>query len=606
MTDLESRLRQQETVVELGQQALSGAPLDALMNDAVRRVTAALDLDISAIFDLESEGRGFVLSAAWGFPSELVGTARVGAGFESAVGFALLASGPLVVEDLGAETRFNASPLVREHGVTCGVWVTIDGRPKPRGALAALSRGRRRFTPDEIHFLRAVANVLASAVERERAGRENEDLFIRERQARAQGESARERAAFLSNISRVLASSLDYERTLQNIARLAVPYAADGCIVDMVQPDGTLRRVAVAGLDRAAEELAYEMLRRYPPAPGGPHPMMVVVRTGRSIVLPEISDELLVAAAHDAEHLRLARGLGLTSALIVPIQARGRMLGALSFVSGRSGRRYSAIDLDFAEDLAHRAALAADNARLYQDAERARADAEAANRAKDDFLATLSHELRTTLTSILGWTRLLRTDRLSPDSRERALESIERNAAWQVRLIEDLLDVSRIAAGKVDLRLAPVEVRGVLEAAADIVGPDAAAKGVRLDTALAADLGTIRADAARIGQVVGNLLVNAVKFTPTGGRVDLRASREPGFVRIDVVDTGIGIAPELLPRVFDRFSQGGSELAGRPAGLGLGLAIVRDLVELHGGTVGVASEGHGRGSTFTVVLPAMS
>lgn len=310
--------------------------------------------------------------------------------------------------------------------------------------------------------------------------------------------------------------------TLANVTRLAVPYVADGCIVDMLEPDGAIRRVAVAGLDRAVEALAREVVRRYPPDPAGPHPVMVAIRTGQPIVLPDISDELLAAATTDPEHLELARGLGLRSAIVAPIRARGRTLGAVSFVSVRDARRFSDADLPFAEDLAHRAALAVDNARLYQEAERSRADAETANRAKDELLATLSHELRTTLTSVLGWGRLLRTGRLSPDARDRALDSIERNASAQVRLIEDLLDVSRIAAGKLELRVGPVEIGGTLAAAIDVVRPEAAAKDVRVEASIAPDLGVIRGDAARIEQIV---------WEPADERREVHGRRRPRHAR---------------------------------------------------------------------------
>lgn len=603
MTDLEGRFRQQQAVVELGQRALASVPLAALLDEASRLVAYTLEIDLVGIFEPDADRRSFALRAGVGWDLTVLGTARLPGGFRSAAGFALLASGPVVSDDLKAETRFDPGPVLTQHGAASGVWVAIEGRAKPHAVLAALARGPRRFDPAELQFLRACAHVLASAVERDRSTRENEELVLRERMARAQAESAHERATFLSNASRVLASSLDYEVTLENVTRLAVPYVADGCIVDVLDQDGAVRRVAVAGLDRAVEELAREVIRRYPPAPDGPHPVMVVIRTGRPIVLSDIPDELLAAATVDAEHLKLARGLGLKSAIVVPIRARDRTLGAVSFVSVRDSRRFTDADLPFAEDLAHRAALAVDNARLYQEAERSRADAESANRAKDDFLAILSHELRTTLTSVLGWGRLLRTGRLSPEARERALDSIDRNASAQVRLIEDLLDVSRIAAGKLELRLGAVEIAGTLAAAIDVVRPDAAAKDVRLDASVADDVGVVRGDAARIEQIVWNLLTNAVKFTDAGGRVALTATREGAQIRIVVSDTGAGIPAELLPYVFDRFRQGRPPGAASSSGLGLGLAIVRDLVKLHGGTVDVQSEGVGRGATFTVRLP---
>jgi CheY-like chemotaxis protein len=233
----------------------------------------------------------------------------------------------------------------------------------------------------------------------------------------------------------------------------------------------------------------------------------------------------------------------------------------------------------------------------------ARADAEEANRLKDEFLATLSHELRTPLTAILGWARLLRSGRLDERSGARALEIIERNADAQNQLIEDILDVSRIITGKLALHVEPVEPVAVIEAAVEAVRPAAEAKRVELNIMVSPEMGLVSGDAARLRQVVWNLLTNAVKFTPEGGRVEVRVERADSHVRIKVSDTGEGIDPEFLPYVFDRFRQADASTTRKRGGLGLGLAIVRYLVELHAGTMSAESEGLGRGAIFTVILP---
>jgi PAS domain S-box-containing protein len=233
----------------------------------------------------------------------------------------------------------------------------------------------------------------------------------------------------------------------------------------------------------------------------------------------------------------------------------------------------------------------------------ARADAEEANRLKDEFLATLSHELRTPLTAILGWARLLRSGQLDERSGARALEIIERNADAQNQLIEDILDVSRIITGKLTLHVEPVEPVAVIEAAVEAVRPAAAAKRVELNIMVSPEMGLVSGDAARLRQVVWNLLTNAVKFTPEGGRVEVRVERADSHVRIKVSDTGEGIDPEFLPYVFDRFRQADASTTRKRGGLGLGLAIVRHLVELHAGTMSAESEGLGRGAIFTVILP---
>jgi len=235
----------------------------------------------------------------------------------------------------------------------------------------------------------------------------------------------------------------------------------------------------------------------------------------------------------------------------------------------------------------------------------ARRQSEEANRLKDEFLATVSHELRTPLTAILGWAHMLRTGQYAFDRRAgAALETIERNARAQAQIIDDLLDVSRIITGKLRLDVRAVEPDSFIDAAVEAVRPAAEAKGVRVQKLMDAGLASVSGDPVRLQQVVWNLLSNAIKFTPSGGRVQVRMERAGSHIEIAVSDTGIGIAPDFLPHVFDRFRQADGRTTRRHGGLGLGLAIVRHLVELHGGTVRAESEGEGHGSTFTVTLPA--
>ena len=236
----------------------------------------------------------------------------------------------------------------------------------------------------------------------------------------------------------------------------------------------------------------------------------------------------------------------------------------------------------------------------------ARAQAENANRLKDEFLATLSHELRTPLTSILGWAGLLRTGKLDAATSAQALDTIERNARTQAQLIEELLDVSRIISGKLSFDMKTVNLASVIESAINVVRPAAQAKHIDIVYDCASQPGPVSGDPARLQQVVWNLLFNAVKFTPEGGRVEVRLERAGSHVRVLVSDTGKGISPEFLPHVFDRFRQADSSSTRTHGGLGLGLAIVRHLVEFHGGTVAADSEGEGLGATFSVTLPLMA
>jgi PAS domain S-box-containing protein len=256
-------------------------------------------------------------------------------------------------------------------------------------------------------------------------------------------------------------------------------------------------------------------------------------------------------------------------------------------------------------DISDRKSVEAQREELLAFAERARHEAEAASRAKDEFLATISHELRTPLSPILAWSRMLREGGLEPERASHALEVIERSARTQAQLIEDLLDVSRIMAGKMRLDVRPVMLAPIVERALEVVRPSADAKGLRLHVVLDSEAGAVLGDDGRLQQVVWNLLANAVKFTPKGGRVQVSLARVDSHLEVAVADTGEGMDAEFLPHVFDRFRQADASMTRNQGGLGLGLAIVRHIVEAHGGRVRAESAGRGRGSTFVVELPLM-
>ena len=438
----------------------------------------------------------------------------------------------------------------------------------------------------------------------ERKVAEEERLhLIREQTARAAAEASERRAAFLADAGISLTSSLDYHTTLARLVRLAVPFMADWCALDVRDEDGTVRRVEVAHADAAKEDLGRQLMA-FSPDPEGEDPQARVMRTREPFLAPECNDEMLAGLVRDGEARRALRAGG-SSMMVIPLVARGRPLGALTFLSPHSSRTYGRLDLELAEELGRRAALAADNAWLYRSSQEARKGAERANRAKDEFLATLSHELRTPLTPILGWTVMLRSGTLDQAGMLRGLEVIERNVRAQTQLIEDLLDVSRIVTGKLRVEVRPIDLVPVVEAGLDAVRPSAEAKEIQLDVKLEPIDSKVLADPDRLQQVVWNLASNAVKFTPKGGRMEVRLSRAESHVHLSVKDNGKGISADFLPYVFDRFRQADSTSTRKYGGLGLGLAIVRHLVELHGGTVHAESEGPDRGATFTVRLPLM-
>jgi signal transduction histidine kinase/ActR/RegA family two-component response regulator len=338
-------------------------------------------------------------------------------------------------------------------------------------------------------------------------------------------------------------------------------------------------------------------------------PERFVIEAGRGaggVVLasghPFRSGDMAQEEGFGEEYRRRIEAEGIVATLVVPIVLEGRLEGLL-YVHRRTPRPFTDRAESVLLQLAEYAAIAIHNMRTLAHARQMRAEAEAASRMKDEFLATLSHELRSPLQPLLNWAYLLRSSHAEPASAERALDAIERSTKTLGQLIEDLLDVSRIVTGKLRLHTRPVRPAAVVRAAIEAVEPATLAKEVTLEAQIEPDLPPVLVDPDRLQQVLWNLLSNAIKFTPKGGHVTVTAARRESAVRFTVSDTGVGIKPEFLPHVFERFRQAESSTTRAYGGLGLGLAIVRHLVELHGGTVAVHSEGEGRGTTFTVHLP---
>jgi PAS domain S-box-containing protein len=414
--------------------------------------------------------------------------------------------------------------------------------------------------------------------------------------ARALEERNRRQVAFLSRLTTNFALSLEPSQILASLAELSVPYFADWCAVDMVQPNGHIERLAQVHVDPAKEEMVTQLRRIYE-NPASPMSPTHVIRTGKpGIVLDVTEQDLLDASGGSAERLSVLRNLELSSYVCVPLKTYGRVVGAVTMARSISGRRFDEEDVRVAEDAASRTAMAVDNARAYE-------QLQIANQVKDEFLATLSHELRTPLNAILGYARMLRAGILKQDRRTQAVETIERNAATLTQMVEDVLDVSRIAAGKIRLHVEPVDLSVVLRDALATVAPAAEARGVRLESILESQVGAVSGDPDRLQQVIWNLLSNAVKFTPRGGRVQTRLQRVDSHVEVTVSDTGIGIREDFLPHLFERFRQGDSSTTRAHGGLGRGLAIAQRIVELHGGRIKAFSPGEGQGATFRVELP---
>jgi PAS domain S-box-containing protein len=539
---------------------------------------------------------------------------------------------------------------------------------------------------------------------------------------------------FLDRVSKVLSSSLDYETTLGSVARMTVPHMADWCGIDIIDAGGVARHVVTAHTDPAMVEWAEELYRRYPVAPDSPGGTPNVMRIGRSEFYPRISDEMLVATASNEEHLALLRKIGFSSVMIIPLIARNRTLGAISLVSSSPTHHFDAGDLALAEELAHRAAIAVDNARLYRQAEeqrerlrvtlasigdavittdtsgritfmnlaaesltgwthdeaaghelmevftiideesrrtiespvprvfrdddtitlahhtilvnregaeipiddscapirnadgeidgmilvfrddssrrqaeqslrQAKEAAESINHAKDRLLAVLSHELRTPLTPALGAVQMMAAIPDLPEELRMFIDIIQRNIEVETQLIDDLLDLTWLQQGTVEIQCESLDLHLLLEQVAEFCRHEIEGKEMQLQMQLHALRHRVKGDHARLQQSFRNIIANAVKFTPEGGTIVIRTGNSgPGTIRVEIEDNGIGIDQSSLNRIFDPFEQEEQTIYRHYGGLGLGLAISRALIELHGGRVSVRSAGKDRGTTFVVEL----
>jgi len=443
----------------------------------------------------------------------------------------------------------------------------------------------RRFTPEELSLLDTMGTLGAPALERAQR-------YEAERAARLEAEASDARHRLLAEVSAVLASRTDPQLTLPEVARRLVPGLADASAVHLAEADGRPACIAVAHAVASLQQPLLELCEASQRGAGS----ATIARCFRGNEPARLEDVAVWrgSAAPGAE-AELLGTLGFTGGLSVPLQARGRFVGRLALFTCGSSRPPGSDDLAFAMELAERIALALDNALLLSEAQRL-------NRVKDEFLAMLSHEMRTPLGAVLLWTDLLATESLGAGA-ARAAEMIGRSTRSLAQLIEELLDVSRIVAGKLTIDPHSTMLRELLEQVVEAARPAAAAKSVNLSSSLRGSFPVVWADSNRLRQVFDNVIQNAIKFTPAGGEIAVSLEPVDGRARVRVRDTGVGMRPQLLPVVFERFRQGDSSSTRVQGGLGLGLTIAQHIVELHEGRISAWSEGEGRGSTFTIELP---
>ncbi|WP_392530898.1 PAS domain S-box protein [Nostoc sp. C117] len=484
--------------------------------------------------------------------------------------------------------------LLQSLGICSLMVIPVRSRGQLFGAISFFTaESGRHYEHTDLALAEDIARRAATAID-------NARLYQETQQAKQAAERSMNRTVLLQSITAALSEALTPQQVgdvVMNQGILALGATA-GSVVLLTEGNTTLKVVQAIGYPQSL----IDAWASFPIT--APNPIAETVRTKKPIFVENFAENV---AALMANYASLANAVAITRTnawASIPLIAEGKAIGALGF-SFATAQAFKEEDRGFMLTLGQQCGQAIARAQLYEAEKAARAQSETANRIKDEFLAVLSHELRTPLNPILGWAKLLRTRKFDETTKIRALETIERNAKLQTQLIEDLLDVSRILQGKINLNLHAVDLKIAIAAAQETVRLAAEAKSIEIQTVLSHDIGKVLGDGDRLQQVMWNLLSNAVKFTPSGGRVEVRLEQVGLDAQIQVIDTGKGIIPEFLPHVFDYFRQADAKTTRVFGGLGLGLAIVRHLVELHGGTVEADSLGEGKGATFTVKLPLL-
>jgi signal transduction histidine kinase len=477
----------------------------------------------------------------------------------------------------------------RASGWQCSVWPVIA----PDGRAEAVGLEIREVAPPDpaIALQRQVAEQLLLGA-------------LRERGLAEYAESARRRSAFLAEAGRLLAQSVDQASTLLALTKLALPTLDAWCIVDILEEGGAIHRLGIYHPDPEKQKLAQQLEATWLPQSADPFGAPAMLRDARTVAITKDIEATLAASAHGAENLHILRQLGIGSLLTVPLVARKRLLGAITFVSAQRASSYRLEDVQLAEDLAARGALALDNAQVYDLALALKRTAETANEAKTAFLGAMSHELRTPLNAIGGYIELIDMGLRGPvTQRQRAdLARVKTNQQHLALLITEILTFARVGSGRVSYQITDVKACETMQHAIELVEPLFGQKGLTFDGISGDQSIVARGDPERVTQILVNLLSNAIKFTAAGGHVSADCGATADAVTLRVSDTGMGIAAEKHETIFEPFIQLKEGLPDRAGGVGLGLAISRDLARAMKGELTVESAA-GKGAQFTLTLP---
>jgi signal transduction histidine kinase len=564
------RRRQLEAVREVTAWLASETDLATLLERISRLATELLGVRSVAVY-LWDEASETLIPGAWHGYGDWLGTLRLKLG-EGLAGTVAQRRAGVIVDDY--RTAPFAQPLVVERSMaSAAIGEPLLYEGELRGAITVSAEpGERTFGAQDRQILTLFAAQVVIALEHAR-------LHEARDRALAEAEAARRRSAFLAEASATLASSLDYDATLEQVARLAVPALADVCTVFVVAEDGEIRRATTAHDDTMPAAVVAGLRRSWSGSVSPRSSVATAIRTRQPILTPVISRDHRESIAENAEHLETMRALDFHSSIVVPLHARGETTGALGLFVADPARQYGPADLALAEQLAGRAGLAIDNARLYREARRA-------IQVRDEFLSVAAHELKTPVTTLLGFAQLLLSQlsrKVALDDRmvERSLRAVEQGSKRMSRLVAQILDVSRLDGGRLVLDREDTDLAALVQSIVEGIQTTTGRHTLCVRTP---DTLPALVDPLRLEQVVTNLLDNAIKFTPMGGRIDVElAEPSPGTARLTVTDHGVGIPPERRQHIFERYYQ--AHEGDHVAGMGLGLYISRQIVERHGGSI---------------------
>jgi signal transduction histidine kinase len=399
---------------------------------------------------------------------------------------------------------------------------------------------------------------------------------------------------YLAEASQILSSSLDYEQTLNSIARLAVPHIADWCSIELVTSEEILDQIVVAHKDPKKVKWAKELRKKYPPDMNAPQGMPNVIRTGKSELFADITDEMLVALAKDKKHLKLMRSIGFTSALIVPLKIQKKVIGCIGFITTEARRHYNQSDVAIAEELANRASIAIDNAQLYSNSQKAIG-------LRDEFISVASHELKTPVTSVKMFTQVLKqhSEQIGDTKAIQHLSTMDKQLNKLTELIYDLLNVSKIQAGRMEFNLKSFDFDAHIYEIVNVLQQSSRKHKIIIEGSTHKK---VRGDEERLGQVINNLVSNAIKYSPKSSKILIKLRSDKHSVTVAVQDFGIGMEKEHLAKIFERFYRVYDTTDKTFPGLGIGLYISSEIIKRHGGRLWVESD-KGKGSTFYFTLP---